>query len=77
MDFGPKEMGRILEIVDGLNIHREAVMIPLAPEGTGAVRVVAGRLQIHRPEEGDFDAWLESLPGQIAALDTSGLKKAE
>jgi len=77
MDFGPKEMGRILEIVDGLSIHREAIMIPLAPEGEGAVRIVAGRLQIHRPEEGDFDAWLAGLPGQIEELDTSGLKKTE
>ena len=77
MDFGPKEMGLILEIVDGLNIHREAVMIPLAPEGEGSVRIVAGRLQIHRPEEGDFGAWLAGLAGQIEALDTSALKKAE
>jgi hypothetical protein len=52
-------------------------MIPLAPEGAGVVRVDGNRLVIQRPLEGDFDAWLESLPEAIAALDTSLLKKVE
>ena len=77
MDFGPREIGRILEITDGLGLHREAVMIPLAPEGDGDVRIVGGRLTIHRPEEGDFEAWVATLPGLIEALDTAGLKRAE
>jgi len=76
MDFGPKEIGRILEITDALGIHREAVLIPLAPEGSGAVRIVGNRLEIHRPEEGDFDAWADGLEAEIEGLDTSGLKKA-
>jgi hypothetical protein len=77
MVFGPKDMGRILEVVDALGIHREAVMIPLAPEGEGVARVSGGKLEIRRPETGDFDAWLEALPDAIRALDTSGLKRAE
>jgi len=77
MDFGPKEIGRILEITDGKNLHREAVMIPLAPMGNGAVRIVGARLEIHRPEEGDFEAWIATLPEKIDALDTSGLKRGE
>jgi hypothetical protein len=76
MDFGPKEIGRLLELTDGLGIHREAVMIPLAPEGTGVVRIEAGRLVIHRPLEGCFDDWFATLPAAIDALDTSGLKRA-
>jgi hypothetical protein len=77
MDFGPKEIGRILEITDGLNLHREAVVIPLAPEGEGSVRIVGGKLEIHRPEEGDFSDWIEGLTDQIRALPLEGLKKAE
>jgi hypothetical protein len=76
MDFGPKEIGRILAITDGLGIHREAVLIPLAPEGEGSARIVSDRLEIHRPEEGDFDEWADGLQAAIEALDTSGLKKA-
>jgi len=52
-------------------------MIPLAPEGEGIVRIVARRLEIRRPEEGDFQAWLARLPDEITALDLSSLKKAE
>jgi hypothetical protein len=77
MDFGPKQMGRILEIVDGLGIHREAVSIPLAPEGEGVARIAGARLEIRRPETGDFEAWLAGLPDAIRALDTSSLKKVE
>jgi hypothetical protein len=77
MDFGPKEIGRILEVTDSLGIHREAVMIPLRPEGAGVVRVEGSRLTILRPDEGDLDAWIASLPDAIAALDLSGLKKVE
>ncbi|MEN8148589.1 MAG: hypothetical protein ABFS86_02130 [Planctomycetota bacterium] len=76
MDFGPKEIGRILELTDSLGLHREAVMIPLAPEGSGVVRIEGGRLVIHRPEEGDFDEWFATLPASIESLDTSHLKRA-
>ena len=77
MDFGPKEIGRILALTDGMNLHREAVMIPLAPEGSGTVRIDGNRLVIRRPEEGDFEAWLATLPASIEALDLTGLKRAE
>jgi len=77
MDFGPREIGRILELTDGLGLHREAVMIPLAPEGSGAARIEGNRLVIRRPEEGDFEAWFDTLPASIGALDLSGLKRAE
>ena len=70
-------MGRILLVVDTLGIHREAVMIPLAPEGEGSVRIVGGKLEIHRPEDGDLDAWIAGLTDRIRALDLSSLKKAE
>ena len=52
-------------------------MIPLAPEGAGAVRIVRGRLEIRRPEADDLEAWLARLPEEIRTLDLSGLKKAE
>ena len=77
MDFGPKEIGRILAVTDGMNLHREAVMIPLAPEGPGTVRIDGNRLVIRRPEEGDFETWIATLPASIQALDLTGLKRAE
>lgn len=70
----PAEVRRILEVTDALGIHREAVVIPLAREGAGGIRRVAGpKLEITAPEGDGFDAWLEGLPTALAVIDRSGL----
>ena len=74
---GPSEIGRILEITDSLNLHREAVRIPLAPEGAGVVRLVDAAVEIVAPAEGDFEEWLAGLKDQLGGLDLSRIQKAD
>lgn len=72
-----QQMNRILEVSDSLSIHREAVVVPLGPEGTGSVRLSGNKIEITVPSEGDFETWIAGLPKQIARLDLSGVRKAE
>jgi hypothetical protein len=75
--LGPQEMRRILAVTDALAIHRESVSVPLVPRDDGAVRVTAaGKLEIVAPADGDFDAWIEHLPGLVAALDLTAVRRA-
>ena len=71
---GPAEIRRILEITDALSLHREAVRIPLGPEGGGRERIDGGILEIVAPEN-DFDSWLSGLDGRLKALDLSRTRK--
>lgn len=74
---GGAEIRRILAVTDALGVHREAVSIPLRPQGEGGLRVTpARRLEIIVPSEGDFEAWLGGLPAAIQALDLSGVQRA-
>ncbi|HEX9726675.1 MAG TPA: hypothetical protein VGC53_20520 [Vicinamibacteria bacterium] len=73
----PKQMERILELTDSMAIHREAVVVPLGPEGQGRVRLVRNKIEITVPEEGDFEAWLRGLPAAIAELDLTEVRRAE
>lgn len=72
-----QQMNRILEVSDSLSIHREAVVVPLGPEGTGSVRLSGNKIEITVPSEGDFETWIAGLPQEIARLDLSGVRKAE
>ncbi len=78
MEFGPKEIMRILALTDGMSLHREAVRIPLWNQGEGSVRLVSGEtiLEITAPGEGDFDEWLTTLPGILSGLDLSKVARA-
>ncbi len=59
------QMERIFEVTDALGIHRERVLVPLAPRHPGRVRMTpAGRLEIAVESEG-FDAWAATLEEQI------------
>lgn len=63
-----REIQRILEVTDGLGIHREMVVIPLRPRHPGRVRALpAGRLEIVVESEGAFEEWLAGLPAAIRA----------
>ncbi len=64
---GMKEINRIFEVIDGLGIHREQVVIPLGT-GKGRVRrLPSGKLEIIVDAETPFDQWVEGLPGLIRA----------
>jgi hypothetical protein len=64
---GMKEINRIFEVIDGLGIHREHVVIPLGT-GQGRVRrLPSGKLEIIVDAETPFDQWVEGLPGLIRA----------
>ncbi|MDZ4805508.1 MAG: hypothetical protein SGI90_11670 [Candidatus Eisenbacteria bacterium] len=74
----PAQIRRILEVTDALCIHREAVTIPLAREGSGRLERVAGsKIQITAPEGGIFESWLAALAGQIGGLDLSGVLRTD
>ena len=63
-------MNRVLDVVDELEISREAITVPLEMSGPGAVRrLPRGKLEITLPAEDEaLEAFLASLPGAIAAL---------
>jgi hypothetical protein len=73
----PEQISKILAVVDSLSIHREAVVVPLGPEGRGRVRLVGNKIEVTVPEEGDFDAWLRGLDAAIAELDLTRVRRAE
>ena len=57
---------RIFEILDRLAISREAVVIPLRPQGAGNVkRLSNGKLEIIVPADIPFEQWYASLENAI------------
>ena len=69
MEFGPKEIMRIMEVTDGLCLHREAVRIPLWNQGEGLVQLVSGGtvVEITAPGEGEGKGVNATLPYQETA----------
>ena len=67
---------RVLEIVDDLGIHREAISIPLESSPRGDVRMpTPDRIEIVGPE-GDPEPFLASLRDRLCALDLSRVPRA-
>jgi hypothetical protein len=63
-----REINRIFEVTDRLGIHREQLVIPLAPRHPGRVRrMPSGKLEIVVEKEGDFESWLATLEDAIRA----------
>jgi hypothetical protein len=61
-----REIQRIFEITDRLGIHREQLVIPLAPRHPGRVRrMPSGKIEIVVEKDGDFEAWLGTLEEEI------------
>ena len=61
-----REIQRIFDITDGMGIHREQLVIPLAPRHPGRVRKMPnGKLEIVVEKEDDLEAWLATLEEQI------------
>ncbi len=73
----PNQMNRIFVVTDAMSIHREGIIVPLGPEGSGTVRLVGNKVEVTVPAEGNFDDWIAGLGDQISKLDLSGVRKAE
>jgi hypothetical protein len=67
---------RILGVTDALGFHREAIKIPLWTKGKGEILVKGQRMEISAPAEGDFEAWISSLPALLASMDLSAVRRA-
>lgn len=62
LPIGMEEMNRIFEVVDGLEISREAIRVELLPEGRGSVeRLEGGKIRIVLPAERELEGWLPTL----------------
>ena len=62
-----REIERIFEVTDALGIHREEIVIPLAPASPGSVSQDAGKLKIVVDASVDFESWLSGLETRIRA----------
>lgn len=61
-----REIERIFEVTDRMGIHREMLVIPLAPRHPGRVRRMPnGKIEIVVELEGDFGEWLAGLEGEL------------
>jgi hypothetical protein len=60
------EIRRIFEITDRLGLHRESLVIPLAPRHPGRVRKMPnGRIEIVVDGAADFETWLAGLDAEV------------
>ena len=63
---------KILELIDQLEISREAVEIPLSPESPGIVRKLSnGKIEIVVDADAPFDEWLLTLPEKIRGVNSN------
>ncbi len=64
-----KEIERIFDVIDPMEISREAVVIPLRTEHPGRVSILNdGKLEIVVERDGDFEDWITRLEAQIRDL---------
>jgi len=64
-----REINRIFEVTDRLGIHREQLVIPLAPRHPGRVRRMPnGKIEIVVEKDEDFEGWVSGLEAQLRAL---------
>ena len=61
-----REIQRIFEVTDRLGIHREQIVIPLAPRHPGRVRSMpTGKIEIVVESEGSFEEWVSGLEAEL------------
>lgn len=64
-----QQISQILELIDQLEISREAVEIPLSPESPGVVRRLAnGKIEIVVDADVPFEKWLPTVTQNVQAL---------
>jgi len=67
-----KEIDAIFAVTDALGIHRERIVIPLAPARPGRVRhLPGGKLEIVVDADRPIEDWVRELPALIAAAEAS------
>ncbi len=60
------EIQRIFEITDRLGVHRESLVIPLAPRHPGRVRRMPnGKLEIVVEAEDPLESWFGGLEAEV------------
>jgi hypothetical protein len=61
-----REIEKIFEVTDRLGIHREQLVIPLAPRHPGRVRrMPTGKIEIVVEAEGSFEDWVGGLEAEL------------
>jgi len=61
---------KILELTDSFNLHREAVIIPLALGDVGSATLLPdGRLRIVVPKNKPFEDWLVELRTELTRMN--------
>lgn len=66
-----REIEKIFEVTDRLGIHREQLVIPLAPRHPGRVRRMPnGKIEIVVEPEGSFDEWVAGLEPELRRVTT-------
>jgi len=64
-----REIHRVFEITDRMGIHRESLVIPLAPRHPGRVRSMPrGKIEIVVDSEADLDIWFAGLEAEIRRI---------
>ncbi len=67
--IGMKEMDLIFSVTDEMDIHREAIEVPLLPKGEGSVRLLpSGKFEIVIPETIDLVDWLPKMKDLLIAF---------
>ena len=74
---GLREIERVFEVLERLDISREAVVIPLKPAHPGTVRVLSegkntGKIEIVVDAETPLDEWLPWLESELRRLVDAG-----
>lgn len=70
---GLREIERIFEVLERLDLSREAVVIPLKPAHPGTVKLIEsgknqGKVEIVVESDGDLDTWLLVLERELRQL---------
>jgi hypothetical protein len=61
-----REIQRIFEVTDRMGLHRESLVIPLAPRHPGRIRrMPGGKIEIVVDGEADFEGWMSGLEEEI------------
>jgi hypothetical protein len=65
----PQIMNQVFEVIDALEVSREAIQVPLMLEGEGKVqRLKNGKIEITLPDTDDLGPFLATLPDRLRQL---------
>lgn len=64
----PQQVGRVLQVIDEMGVHREAVRIPLETVPGGSITIDGDQAVIEIPADVDLEDWVKDLPERLRAL---------